>query len=158
MTGKHVSHKCGNCCTTTETEANNLFTGISLFCVVFFCFPYGKQTVHSHIEPTQHCLYFIRFHSPKLHLLYIPWIYHEHIPEYPTSAWIHGFILHNCNGLCEMTWVEWACGASLSWPKCFFFNLGFVFCISWVYPRTICPPWRKISWIFLKWIKKNYIV
>lgn len=60
--------------------------------------------------------------------------YHEHTPYHPTSAWSHGFILHNRNGLCEMTWVEWGCGARLSRPKCFFFFL-FLFCIL-----CVCTP------------------
>lgn len=61
-----------------------------------------------------------------------PWLYHEHTLDHPANAWIHGFILHNCNGLCEMTWVVWGCGARLSWPKCFLFFLLYFMC---VYPR-----------------------
>lgn len=93
------------------------------------------------------------FHSPQWYLNSL--IYHEHTPDHPTSAWIHGFILHNRNGLCEMTWVEWGCGARLSWPKCFFFFVFYV-CV----PRTVSPLLRRISWIFLKRIKmkKYYIV
>lgn len=38
----------------------------------------------------------------------------------PTSAWIHGFILHNGNGLCEMTWWRgfWR---EVRWPKRFLY-------------------------------------
>lgn len=79
-------------------------------------------------------------------------------PSHPASAWIHGFILHNCNGLCEMTWFKWGCGARLSRPKCFlflFFVLRFVlFFVFYVcVPQTVSPLLRRISWIFLKWIK-----
>lgn len=58
-----------------------------------------------------------------------PWLYHEHTPDHPANAWIHGFILHNCNGLCEMTWVVRGCGARLSWPKCFLFFLLYFMCV-----------------------------
>lgn len=92
--------------------------------------------------------------SPQLYLNF-PTVSWADPPDHPVSALTHGFILHNCNGLCEMTWVEWGWSARLSWPKCFSFSFVFYVCVPW----TVSLLLRRISWIFLKRIKvKKYIV
>lgn len=62
-----------------------------------------------------------------------------------------------------MTWFKWGCGARLSRPKCFLFLFLFyvLFCFFVFYvclPQTVSPLLRRISWIFLKWIKKKNVL
>lgn len=77
----------------------------------------------------------------------------ERTADPPAIAEIHGFILHICNCLCEMTWGR---GTRLSWPKRFLFFF-YILCVR--KSQTVSLLLRRTSCIFFKQrkVKKNVL-